>query len=218
MEYLILIAMAVGIPLLYFGILQWYKMDFEQEQNQNRILLRTIPELLVVLVSEAAMVKIWYDYRSESLSGILFVLLYTVLIFMSILCMTDYWETIVPNRILVLMLLICLLEIGIWGAREPEQFLKLLPTIILGLLFCMISFGVGYLLSRGSMGSGDVKLAILLGIFLTSEYVVGTVFYGCVISALFSIVQLSRKKLTRKDQIPFVPFLYMGLIVTYFMG
>ena len=93
-----------------------------------------------------------------------------------------------------------------------------LASMIIGFIFCVVSFGLSYILSRGSLGSGDVKLAVLLGIFLTGEYVVGTIFYGCIMSALFSIVQLYRKKLTRKDAIPFVPFLYIGLIITYLVG
>ena len=95
------------------------------------------------------------------------------------------------------------------------KVLEAFPSIVLGLLFCMISFGLGYLLSRGSMGAGDVKLSFVMGLYLTGEYVVGAVFYGCVAGAVFAVVQLLRRKLSRKDTIPFVPFLYLGLIIRY---
>ena len=68
------------------------------------------------------------------------------------------------------------------------------------------------------MGAGDVKLALVMGLYLTGEYVVGAVFYGCIASAAYSLVQLARKKLSRKDTIPFVPFLYLGLIIRYLVG
>ena len=68
------------------------------------------------------------------------------------------------------------------------------------------------------MGAGDVKLSLLMGLYLSVEYVVGAIVYGCLVGAVYSIVQLLRKKLSRKDMIPFVPFLYAGLIIRYLIG
>lgn len=217
-EYVILIAMMLGLPGVYWILMQWQKPHFEEEKNQNRKFLKSLPEGIVVVVSELALIMIWDDYTKTEISGIMFVLLYTVLVVMTVLCMTDFWEKIVPNRILGIMILTCFIEVGLQALWNVSQVLRLVPSMIIGLSFCVISFGLSYMISYGSLGSGDVKLAILLGIFLTSEYVVGTIFYGCVISALYSIVQLCRKKLTRKDVLPFVPFLYIGLIITYLVG
>lgn len=216
--YLILFLLALGLPLLYWGALQWYKSDFEEEKNQNRKPLQSIPEIIAMVVSEIALIKIWYDYSNGSISGVILALLYTVLVVMTILCITDYWEKVVPNKILLMLILIGVIVIGIQGVLDMNVVIRMFPSMVLGLVFCAIAFGLTYIVSRGSMGSGDVKLAILLGIFLTGEYVVGTIFYGCLASALFSIVQMARKKLTRKDVLPFVPFLYIGLIITYLVG
>lgn len=218
LTYLILFLLALGLPLLYWGALQWYKSDFDEEKNQNRKPLRSIPEIIAMVVSEIALIKIWYDYSNGSISGVIFALLYTVLVVMTTLCITDYWEKVVPNKILIMLILIGVIVIGIQGVLDMNVVIGMFPSMVLGLVFCAIAFGLTYIVSRGSMGSGDVKLAILLGIFLTAEYVVGTIFYGCLASALFSIVQMARKKLTRKDVLPFVPFLYIGLIITYLVG
>jgi len=217
-DIVILIAMILGIPLLYFLILQWYKEDFDQEKNKTRKLLRSWQEIVVMLLAEVALVKTWFDYIHGKESDLMFALLYTVLIVMTILCMADYWERIVPNKILLLLILVGLIEFAVQGIRNLQGLLSIIPAVILGFLFCAITFGIAYIVSKGSLGAGDVKLAILLGIFLTGEYVVGTVFYGSLLSAGFSIVQMLRKKLKRKDEIPFVPFLYMGLIIIYLVG
>ncbi|MBQ7766811.1 MAG: prepilin peptidase [Lachnospiraceae bacterium] len=217
-DIVILIAMILGIPLLYFLILQWYKEDFDQEKNKTRKLLRSWQEIVVMLLAEGALVKTWFDYIHGKESALMFALLYTVLVIMTILCMADYWECIVPNKILLLLILVGLIEFAVQGIRNLQGLLSIIPAVILGFLFCAITFGIAYIVSKGSLGAGDVKLAILLGIFLTGEYVVGTVFYGSLLSAGFSIVQMLRKKLNRKDEIPFVPFLYMGLIIIYLVG
>lgn len=218
MEILLLIGMLVGLPFLYWLVLRLYQSDFEEEKNQNRKLLRSVPEILVICLSEAAVVRIWFEYKQDALLGLMLALLYTVLVTMTILCITDYWEKIVPNKILLVLLLVGFVELGLQCVRDVKVVMGLLPSIILGLVFCALSFGVAYILSRGSLGSGDIKLSILLGLFMTGNYVVGTVFYGCIFSALYSIVQLVRKKVTKKDEIPFVPFLYLGMIFTYLVG
>lgn len=216
--YMLLAVLAIGLPALYYAVLVWNKPYFELEKNRNRIIFRSVSEYIVIFSGETALFKIWYEYQTGEISGLILGLLYTVLVIMCVLCMTDYWETLVPNRILLLCIVCCFLELGIWCVRDMAVITEILSSMILGLIFCMLSFGIGYLLSKGSMGSGDVKLALVLGMFLTGEYVVRTVFFGCLISAFYSMIQLLRKKLNRKDEIPFVPFLYIGLIITYLVG
>lgn len=215
---MILIGMMIALPVIYLGLLQWQRPYFHEEENRTRQFLKSKKEWIVLIISEAAWIKIWCDHGNGTVSGFLLTLLYTVLAVMTALCMTDLWEKIVPNRILLMLLMIGTIEIGIWALCDVKSVLMALASMIIGFIFCVVSFGLSYIFSRGSLGSGDVKLAVLLGIFLTGEYVVGTIFYGCIVSALFSIVQLCRKKVTRKDAIPFVPFLYIGLIITYLVG
>ena len=214
-DYVILIAMLTGLPVIYWGILQWQRPFFEEEKTKTRRYLFSIEEIIVVGLSEIALIKKWYEYHCGELQGLYFVLLYTILTVMTVLCMTDYWERIVPNRILLILLAVCFIEVGYQLIKNNEVVIKMIPSMILGLIFCAAAFGITYIISHGNMGSGDVKLALLLGIFLTGKYVVSTIFYGCIISAVYSIVQLSRKKLKRSDTIPFVPFIYIGLIITY---
>lgn len=216
--YIGLALLVILLPVMYTAILQWQKVHFEEEANRNRKLLRSLWEYVVLVCSEVALVKIWFLYRTDNLSNVMLLLLYMVLVFMTVFCITDLWERVVPNRILLIMILLGFCVIAFFALKETDTVVYLLPSMVLGILFCMLTFGVTYVVSKGSLGSGDVKLAILLGVFLTSDYAVGTIFYGCVVSALFSIVQLIRKKVTRKDELPFVPFMYIGLIITYFMG
>jgi len=217
-EYIGLALLVILLPVIYTVILQWQKGHFEEEANKNRKLLRSPWEYVVLALSEAALIRIWFVYQEGDLSAVMLLLLYMVLVFMTVFCITDLWEKVVPNRILLIMILLGFCIIAFFAIKEADTVVYLLPSMVLGILFCMLTFGLTYVVSKGSLGSGDVKLAILLGIFLTSDYAVGTIFYGCVVSALFSIVQLIRKKVTRKDELPFVPFLYIGLIITYFMG
>lgn len=218
LSYITIVICMLVLPVIYWAVIQVYKESFQEENNKNRKPLASKEEVIIVSISEIALLRIWYSLGKADFTSIIFVLLYFMLIGMTILCMTDYWEKVVPNRILLYWLLIFILIIGFHGVYDMNTVLKEFPYIILGFLFCLIAFGIGYLLGRGSMGAGDVKLSLVMGVFMTSEYVVGAVFYGCMISAIYSLVQLLRKKISRKDTLPFVPFLYMGLIVRYLIG
>ena len=207
-----------GMPLLYAGVLEFQKSSFQKKENQKRKLLKSKEEIMVLVLSELALVRIWFLFGPADFKNYKFLLLYFMLIGITVFCMTDYWERIVPNKILLFWLMIFGIIVGMWGLQDLEGFRQELPNIILGFVFCLIAFGLGYVIGRGSMGAGDVKLSIIMGLFLTGEYVVGAILYGCIISAVYSLIQIMRKKLTRKDTLPFVPFLYIGLIIRYMIG
>lgn len=154
----------------------------------------------------------------EGFGDLRFTLLYVILAGTTVLCITDLWEYRVPNKILLILILLFPMILGLHSLGDMDAVIRILPSVILGFLFCMLSFGLGYWISHGSMGAGDVKLSLVMGLYLTGEYVVGAVVYGCLASALYSLIQLARKKVTRKDAIPFVPFLYLGLVIRYLIG
>lgn len=226
-EYLTLAAAMLLLPAAYWGAMTLWQSRYRQgregeEESKKREGLwqkpfRTLPELAVMLSAEFALVRIWQSLGKCSWDNMQFQLLSVILAGMTVLCITDYRERIVPNLILLVLLMLFFVILGCQGVRDMEVVLRALPAIVLGLLFGMITFGLGYLLSHGGMGAGDVKLALVMGLYLTGEYVPGAVFYGCVAGAAYSLVQLFRKKLSRKDQLPFVPFLYIGLIIRYIL-
>ncbi len=218
LSYLTLAAGMLLLPIGYYIVIKLQLPFFEQEQNRARRPLSTLPEYVVMILSETALLRLWFVRGQSDFSDTLFLLLYIVLLGITILCMTDYWETVVPNKILLGMLTAFVLVVGVTAIRSVDAVFGLLPTIVLGFLFTLLSFGVGYLLSRGNIGAGDVKLAIVMGLMMTGEYVAGAIVYGCLAGAIYSVIMILSKRLTGKDKIPFVPFLYLGVIIRYWIG
>lgn len=74
-------------------------------------------------------------------------------------------------------------------------------------------------LSRGGLGMGDVKLGVVLGLFLGRTVVMALV-VGLVVSAIFSIGVLARRGVSegRKVAIPMGPFLAIGGAVAVLAG
>lgn len=67
-----------------------------------------------------------------------------------------------------------------------------------------------YLLSRGGMGAGDVKLGAMMGLFLGWKLVLVGLFLSFFSGSLVGILLLVTGKKGRKDAIPFAPYLAFG--------
>ena len=213
-----IIAGMILLPIIYTALLLWCRMDFKNPENRSGKPLHSLAETVVIAVSEAAVFRVWYMGGMEGFHDLQFTLLYVMLAGLTLFCVTDLREWVVPNKVLLLLLLLFVLILGVYGLADMDTVTEKLPAVVSGLLFTVICFGLGYLLSRKSMGAGDVKLALVMGLYMTGEYVVGAVLYGCLAGAAYAILQLTRKKLSRNDAIPFVPFLYMGTVIRYWMG
>ena len=73
-----------------------------------------------------------------------------------------------------------------------------------------------YIISRHGLGAGDVKFMAIAGLYLGMNLVMSSMLIGSILSAITGIVLLCMKKISKKDEIPLVPFLYMGILLTIF--
>ncbi len=75
------------------------------------------------------------------------------------------------------------------------------------------------IISRGGLGMGDVKLAVVMGLFL-SKYVLVALLVGLLASGVFSLGVLAVRGVSagRKTKIPLGPFLALGGVVAVLAG
>lgn len=210
--------MALILPLLYIGAVLYCRVDFSDDNNRNRKPMTSFPEAVVIIISEISLIRLWFAFDKPSFANIQFDLMYILLTVITVLFFTDLWEHKVPNRIILISLLLWASIVGAGFILNMHYMLGLVFEYGIGFLFCAISFGLCYIISQGKLGAGDVKLALIMGMCLPAGYVTAAILYGCLAAAVVSIVLLLLKKITRKDFIPFVPFLYAGLIIRYLMG
>lgn len=75
---------------------------------------------------------------------------------------------------------------------------------------------IGLLMSRfGTLGRGDVKLAVVLGLgfgALGGMAVVGLFVIAVLVNGIIAVVLLATKRKTRKDYLPYAPALAVGAI------
>lgn len=87
-------------------------------------------------------------------------------------------------------------------------------AILLALFFLLL-----IIVTKGrGMGGGDVRLALLIGIFNGFPNNTVAIFLGFVTGALYSLVLIILRKTSIKSTIPFGPFLILGSILAFFYG
>ncbi len=123
----------------------------------------------------------------------------------------DLERRIIPNRIVVPGGLVVLLgDIAAEPHRAKEWTIASFATMFGALAI--------FLVTRGGVGMGDVKLAFLLGAGLGWN-VLGGLGLAMVATFVVSVAILARRGLAaRKDTIPFGPFLALGAVLALFLS
>jgi leader peptidase (prepilin peptidase)/N-methyltransferase len=91
-------------------------------------------------------------------------------------------------------------------------------SALLGAVSCSGFLLLVSLVSRGGMGLGDVKLALVTGLFLGWPLGPVGLLIGICIGGLLGIVLLVTGIKGRKDPIPFGPFIALGTMIALFWG
>ena len=87
-------------------------------------------------------------------------------------------------------------------------------------VFAGFLFGIGligqFILGKESIGFGDVKLGLVLGGFLGTEYSILALYLSFALSAVIIFIMMGGKLLKKDSKIPFGPYLAAGTLVALF--
>lgn len=135
--------------------------------------------------------------------------------YLAALC--DAREKRVPNKLIIAMMGGWVLIMVPQMFFVTEEALGTMADGLAGFLTGGLIFWLVYAISRGGLGGGDVKLAATSGLYLGLDGVLSMMLYGSVLAASTGVVLILLKKIKPKDQIPLVPFLYVGILLTVFV-
>ena len=173
----------------------------------------------------------------EFLEGVIFVLTYlkfgvtplTIILwlFFSILTVVffiDLDHKIIPNKVVIFGLISGILPfvyhmIGTYPIYQSET--KLAP--ILGMMIptlLMFSFMLGSLLilKKSGLGMGDVKIYVVIGVFVGWKLALLSIWIAFFLGGLFGLIWIFIFEKSSKDYIPFAPFIVIGTFVAVFFG
>ncbi len=128
------------------------------------------------------------------------------LILMSIAVFFDYKYKEIPLWIIATSGVISISE-AIFKMTIYEALFAMIP----GMIMLIVSW-----LSKQSMGYGDGLLALSIGLAFGVNKMALGISVAFFVSGLVSLALLVIKKAKRNDTLPFVPFLFIGMVVSMF--
>jgi len=108
-------------------------------------------------------------------------------------------------------------------ALLPQSWLT--QWVVTGVANAALGGGIGFgiflliaIVSRGGMGWGDVKLAALIGLATGFPLVFFAIIMGAILGGIVAGALVVAKKRTRRETIPFGPFLALAAMITLLWG
>jgi len=96
------------------------------------------------------------------------------------------------------------------------------PNIIPYLVSAIVGSGfllILYLITKKKgIGFGDVKLAIFMGLFLGWPKIILAMYIAFITGAVIGVIGIFLKKINKKSQIAFGPFLILGTVIAWLWG
>ncbi|MCY6355043.1 prepilin peptidase [Clostridium sp. ZS2-4] len=161
----------------------------------------------------------------ELFTGIVFVLIY------------KYYGT--SMEFIKFAVLSCfLIAIGMIDFDTTDVYFKTtISGIIVGIVFLVVYYFTGYnigtyilgaligggfisliILITGGMGWGDAEICFLAGLYLGWKLTLLMLFLSVILGAVIGVLLIAIKKKSRKDYIPFGPYIALGAIIAAIWG
>ena len=127
-EYLILAAGMILLPGIYICLTFWQTEKFN---GMSKF------EVIVLAAAEIAFLRMWRTDSAGEVPYILSEMKYVMLAFMTYFCVEDHKEQLVPNRVLLLLLVLFPILLGGYGIHDMDTVLKIISPCLT--LFCAIT-------------------------------------------------------------------------------
>ncbi len=175
---------------------------------------------LIELTVGLIFVLIYYFYGST-----IDTLLYITLLFLLLaVALIDFEHRIVPNGIVAAGLILGLIYYlpalaNLWldlpGFLIAERdLIDAAGGFLLGGIIMLVIL----LVSRGGMGAGDMKLMALIGLYVGLRGAAVVMLLGFFLGAVVGVTYMALGKLTRKDALPFAPYLSLAALIEVLWG
>ena len=136
---------------------------------------------------------------------------------LSPVALTDYVEYKIPNRFILAGIIYRVILIPIELLFDNEYIIQTIISEIIAAGALFLAAVLCRLCIKNSIGAGDVKLFIVMGLFLSLKGIWSAIFMSLIISFFISVYLLISKKKTKKDNIPFGPAIAAGTYLSVFL-
>ena len=130
----------------------------------------------------------------------------------------DYRSHRIPNTLILFALglrfILYLIELLLY----PEFIMEIFLGDLVGMIFAGGIFLIAGLISKGSIGMGDIKILGIMGLYQGFSGVIGSIFFTLLFTFFLSLALLLIKKKKRKSTIPFAPSMLVGTFLAILLS
>ena len=157
----------------------------------------------------------FYLFQYACLKSIRYLLLAWSLL---LIAWVDQRSRRIPNRLLLLLLAVRTVILALECLVYQEYWISMVISAGAGMIFSGGMFLICYVIDRGGIGAGDVKLLAVLGYWMGVGAVFTVIFLTVLLAAVYSGAGLLLRKVRLKQEMPFAPFVLAGTILTMMLG
>jgi prepilin signal peptidase PulO-like enzyme (type II secretory pathway) len=201
----------LGLPLAYIGSRLIANLtDFEEELEEGREPAKPLPWQVgpwpgrvrwSVILTLPALTAVAGD-RFEVAQALLVSLLLGALL---VCTATDLLRYRVPNVITYPSIVLALVAAVVMP--DADLLGAVIAALMGGGMFLILA-----IVTRGGLGLGDVKLAVLIGAMLGLPAAYLALFYGVIAGGVIIFLLFATRVVGRKDPVPYAPFLAIAAI------
>lgn len=180
----------------------------EKTERQQLLWYAILPPLLAVFC--------WLKYTR--LDGMMLVRACILLACGYCAMIWDWKKRVVPNVLLLVMIAAWVFWIAAMAVVDWESFLTSLVQSLSGGAALGIAGLLVYLLSKKGLGGGDVKFLAVVGLYMAIGPAFAATILGTTLSAITALILMAFRKISAKDAIPLIPFLYVGILMITFLS
>ena len=97
---------------------------------------------------------------------------------------------------------------------RTEQFLVIIKSDFIALGIMLLFLLVAYFLVKNGVGMGDIKLILLMSLYLGIQGIFGVLFMSLIVIFFAGLYLMIIKKRSKRESIPFAPAILAGTVIS----
>jgi len=118
----------------------------------------------------------------------------------------DIKYRLIPNKILIALIICKVMLFLIMGGLTPTKMTEIITVVVISMII--------YFVFKNKIGAGDIKLEIVISLYLSSVEFVCSLLVSAFFLLIYSIIMFFSKGFTYKKMVPLSPFVTLGVIIS----
>lgn len=213
-----LLIYCVIIPVISFICLLIYQAYYCSGADNIQCVVKpalqiNVKKIIAVLFYIVMAVSFYIYTESEKQVMAKFLKYILMLFILAAIAWIDWKVKKIPNMLVLFLICIRFLFFIYETVKEPDYTRFNIIQMVFGAILCLMLLLICRLLSRNSIGMGDIKLFSALGLYFGYD-IMHVMFFSFLCTAIYSIYMLLFKKMKKKDSVPMGPFIFLGTVLS----